>query len=419
MCGIACAQPPNHGVSTRHKLLVVSVDGFDWRYLRDRDTDSEAIPNLRKLMATGQVADGVTGVWPTITWPSHTSLLTGMPPDVHGILGNRRPRAEGGDYYWTASLIKVPTLLTCAALHHLTTAAVTWPVTVGAPLTYNLPEYFQRRNGGSMDMESIASKAVPADLVQQISRDEPSFPQQWMDDRTRTIAAVWLLQHRQPDLLLVHLVDLDSDQHDLGPFNVPSRATLERSDHLIGEMMQALPPDYDIAITADHGFEQVDHTANLNVLLQQHGIAGLVRSLGGLAVTDDPAAAEFLRRESAAGKDGIGRVIAPDELAKYAPSLKGVLLAVVPAEHFMFGMGGAPPLPNAATHDRPDAAITATPQYLTPPYEKGNHGFWPVRDDYSSIFILSGPRIHAEHLGRIEMTSIKDRLAAVLGLACP
>ncbi len=412
------AQVQSVPVAPRHKLLVVSVDGFDWRYLRDRDRDGERIPNLRKLMAEGQVADGVTGVWPTITWPSHTTLITGVPPDVHGILGNRRPRAESGDYYWTAGLIRVPTLLTCAAQQHLTTASVTWPVTVGAPLTYNLPEYFQRRNGGSMDTESVASKAVPADLVQQISRDEPSFPQQWMDDRTRTIAAVWLLQHRQPDLLLVHLVDLDSDQHDLGPFNVPSRATLERTDALIGEMMQALPPDYDIAITADHGFERVDHTANLNVLLKQHGITGTVRSLGGLAVTDDGAAAAFLREESAAGKDGIGRIIPPDELARYAPSLKGVMLAVAPQEHFMFGMGGAPPPATAATHDRPEAA-NAEPQYLTSPYEKGNHGFWPVRDDYSSVYILAGPGVRAEHLGRIEMTSIKDRLAKVLGLTCP
>ncbi len=406
--------------AARHKLLVVSVDGFDWRYLRDRDKDGERIPNLRTLMAKGQVADGVTGVWPTITWPSHTTLLTGVPPDVHGILGNRRPRAEGGDYYWTADLIKVPsTLLTCAAAQHLTTAAVTWPVTVGAPLTWNLPEYFQRRNGGSMDTESVASKAVPADLVDQITKDEPSFPQQWMDDRTRTLATVWLLKHKQPDLLLVHLVDLDSDQHDLGPFNVPSRATLERTDALIGEMMHALPKDYDIVVAADHGFERVDHTANLNVLLEQHGMTGKVRALGGLAVTDDAAVAAFLREESVAGKDGIGRVIPAEELAKYAPSLRGELLAVAPAEHFMFGMGGAPPPADAATHDRPDAAKPAGPQYLTPPYEKGNHGFWPVREDYSSVFILAGPGVKAGHLGRIEMVSIKDRLANVLGIVCP
>lgn len=98
---------------------------MDWRYLRDRDATGERIPNLRKLLAGGQVADGVTGVWPTITWPSHTTLITGVRPDQHGILGNRQPPSEGGDYYWSAHLLKVPSLLNCAADHGLTTAAIT------------------------------------------------------------------------------------------------------------------------------------------------------------------------------------------------------------------------------------------------------------------------------------------------------
>ena len=64
-----------------HKLLVLSVDGLDWRYLRDRDAMGLRIPNFRRLLAKGEVADGVIGVWPTITWPSHTSIITGVRPD--------------------------------------------------------------------------------------------------------------------------------------------------------------------------------------------------------------------------------------------------------------------------------------------------------------------------------------------------
>ena len=54
-------------------LLVLSVDGLDWRYLRDADRLGLKIPNLRRLMAEGEVAQGVIGVYPTVTWPSHTS----------------------------------------------------------------------------------------------------------------------------------------------------------------------------------------------------------------------------------------------------------------------------------------------------------------------------------------------------------
>lgn len=287
-------------------------------------------------------------------------------------------------------------------------------MTVDAPLTYNLPEYFQRRNGGSMDTASIASKAVPSTLVADISRDIPSFPQQWMNDRTRTLAAVWLLQHKQPDLLLVHLVDLDSDQHDLGPFNNTSRATLERTDELIGQMLNAvLAIGYDVVVTSDHGFERVNHMADLKILLADRGIAGDVRSLGGVATTNDPAAAAFLGFESETGKDGIGRIIPASELQQYAPGLAGSLLVVEPAEHYMFGSG-------SPGHDRPSTPdTTSAPQgFLTAPAEKGNHGFWPTRGDYGSVYVLFGANVSPKHLGRIEMISIKDRLAEVIGLNC-
>src|SRR6058998_3934626 len=182
------------------RLLVISVDGLDHRYLRDRDQLGLRIPNMRRLLNQGRYAQGVIGVYPTITWPSHTSLITGVRPDQHGILGNRRGRQDGGDYYWPADLLKTRTLWQAAHELGWTTAAVTWPVTVGAAITFNLPEYFQRRNGGAMDLESIAAKATPG-LVEEIAAAYPSFPQQWMDDRTRTLAVRYLLQRKAPDLV--------------------------------------------------------------------------------------------------------------------------------------------------------------------------------------------------------------------------
>src|SRR5579863_3986195 len=64
----------------------------------------------------------------------------------------------------------------------------------------------------------------------QISAEYPSFPQKWMDDRTRTLAAVWLLHHEKPQLLLIHLVDLDSEAHENAQFSREANAILERID---------------------------------------------------------------------------------------------------------------------------------------------------------------------------------------------
>jgi predicted AlkP superfamily pyrophosphatase or phosphodiesterase len=101
------------------------------------------------------------GVVPTVTWPSHTTLITGVTPAEHGILGNRRPPNEGGEYYWDVSLLKVPALLDIARAAGLKSGAITWPVTVNAPVDYNLPEYFTKRNGGAIDLRGIESKATP------------------------------------------------------------------------------------------------------------------------------------------------------------------------------------------------------------------------------------------------------------------
>lgn len=357
------------------------------------------IPTLRRLMREGRVAQGVVGVFPTITWPSHTSLITGKRPDQHGILGNRRPKSDGGDYYWNVDLLKARTLWQAVHEQGWTSAAITWPVTVGASIDFNLPEYFLRRQGGDMDLLGVSEKGTPG-LAAEIAKAFPSFPQQWVDDRTRTLAVRYLLQAKHPDLLLVHLVGLDSEEHDQGPFTPNANAVLEYTDELIGTMLAAVPPDTVVALVSDHGFERVDKTANVAVLLAQNNISGKVQSMGGVVATSDPAVADFLRRVAADTSNGIGRQIPRDEVIRYAPQLGSMVAVFEPAPHVMFGPG-------------------TKGDYFTPPYEKGNHGFWPTRDDYRSVFVLWGPGVKAGVEPEMQMLSIASRLAGVMGLRFP
>jgi len=376
-----------------HRLLVISVDGLDWRYLRDRDALGLRIPNFRKLMAKSQVADGVVGVWPTITWPSHTTMLTGVRPDQHGILGNASGPPDPALSYWSASKIKVPTLTQCLAGAGRSVGAVNWPVTVDAKIDWNLPEVYARRNGDSSDMDTVDKFGTPG-LVAEIGRAYPSFAQQWLDDRSRALATIYLVTRKHPDLMLLHFAELDSEQHEEGPFVPHAKAVVERTDELIGDIIKALPKDYVVALVSDHGFEQVDHLANLKVLAAADGVMGAMTVTGGLVTSSDPQAIAWLRSQS--GKGEVGREVPQDELKRHAPQLAGV--AFEPAPHVMFGNTG------------PARSSSQT---------KGNHGFWPTRPDYHSIFLLSGPGIKPAQLGTIEMVSLKDRLADALGARCP
>src|SRR5262249_40621966 len=150
-------------------------------------------------------------------------------------------------------LLKTTTLLDAAHQAGLKTATVTWPVTVGAASDFNLPEYFEKRRGGAMDLKSVSSKANPPDLVDRITGMFPSFHQEWVDDRTRMLAVRYLLKTEHPDLTLVHLVDLDSEEHDNAPYTPEALAILEYTDELIGSVIQDLPRDYTLVVVSDHG----------------------------------------------------------------------------------------------------------------------------------------------------------------------
>src|SRR5687768_17471482 len=140
LCSAAClAAPPS--------VLVISVDGLHPAYVIDADRHGLKIPALRRLMQQGAHASGVVGVVPTVTYPSHTTLMTGLAPREHGIISNTpfdplNVNKEG--WYWYAEDIKTKTLWEVAAGAGLRTASVNWPVTVGdRHIAFLLPEFWR------------------------------------------------------------------------------------------------------------------------------------------------------------------------------------------------------------------------------------------------------------------------------------
>ena len=386
--------------AARLRLLVVSIDGLDHRYLRDSDKLGLRIPNLRRLRDEGRWAGGVVGVHPTVTWPSHTTIVTGVTPERHGILSNNRPAAEGGERYWFTSLLKAPPLWDAAAQAGLKTAAIHWPVTVGARIDWNLPEYFRRRQGGGMDMDSTDEKAT-AGLVARISRAYPSFPQEWVDDRVRALATIYLLQHEKPDLTLLHFIDHDDAAHQHGPFTTRANAVLELTDELLGLILGARPEGTVVAIVSDHGFERVDKVVNLWAAQRKRGQGGEIASFGTLAAAKDAGAAELLRTLSAAGEAGVGREIPSEEVQRFAPTtLRSYTALFEPLPHFQF----------ARYREAPEETV---------PKGRGDHGYWPGRADYRATFLLWGESIRRGGTPEVPMTSLAGELAAILDLRFP
>jgi predicted AlkP superfamily pyrophosphatase or phosphodiesterase len=128
-------------------LILISVDGMKPEYVTQASQHSLKIPVLRSFLTHGSYAEGVIGVIPTVTYPSHTAMVTGVWPAEHGVIDNTLfdpLREHPNTWYWDFSDIKVPTLYTAADAAGIKTANVGWPVTVGAPIDYNIAEGTQR-----------------------------------------------------------------------------------------------------------------------------------------------------------------------------------------------------------------------------------------------------------------------------------
>ncbi|MCI0581528.1 MAG: alkaline phosphatase family protein, partial [Chloroflexi bacterium] len=126
--------------------VVVSVDGLMPSSYTQPDELGLAIPQLRRLVADGTSAEGVVGVLPSVTYPSHTTMTTGVPPLLHGVAANRLfdPEDRSNEAWtWYAEDVRVPTLLDAARARGLRTAALFWPVTVGIEADLLVPEYWR------------------------------------------------------------------------------------------------------------------------------------------------------------------------------------------------------------------------------------------------------------------------------------
>ena len=362
-------------------LVVISIDGMDHRYLRDRDKLGLKIPNIRRLIAEGKWADaGVVGVMPSETFPAHTTMMTGTLPREHGILQNNNPRT--GERNWFSVQIQVPVLWDAAQAAGLKTASVEWPVTVGARIDFDFPEKFSPQSGtGQMTLAEHAPVTTPG-LIEKISAKYPSFATGKVDDRIRTLATLYLLQEARADFIMLHLVDHDSAAHTYTPYSRESIATLEFADECLGRIIAALPTAGVIALVSDHGFEKTDRAISLK------SFGNDVEVQSKAAITGRADVAERLRASGL-----VGREIPQTELRHYAPEWAG---------KFVFEPPG-----NAVFGDEPLKA------------PRGDHGYWPRRNDYRSAFVLWGSGVKQERLGEIEMTSLAARFAEVLGLRFP
>ncbi len=390
------AGPPE--LPRRHKLIIISIDGMDARFLNDPALRVK-VPNIRKLMKDGASAT-VVGVAPSETWPAHASMVTGVSPWQNGILANNIP-GKPNEHYFAASDLKTPALWNAASSAGMKTATVYWPTTLGAGVAWDFPEYWEGSQANAVSLAAISAKATPPGIGAQVAKMFPAFEKELWDDSTSAYAAITLLSNEKPDLVFVHMAEVDAEQHETMALSIYARDILENDDDLIGQILRKAEPGTLVALVSDHGFENNNRTVRPKVLLRQAGVKGRVEVADGLIGTSEAPVAEALRRLMAQGrKNGLAREVKMAEVKARAPGL-GRWIAAFDT------------LPDCLASDEDHGPGVGPGTHL------GAHGFWPTRPNYRSVFILSGVGVRPVKLGEIDMLQIAPTLAEALGVKLP
>ncbi len=408
---------------TRPAVLLISIDSLMPDYVLQADRYGLHIPNLRRVAEEGTYAAGVKGVVPTVTYPSHTTILSGVSPAKHGIYSNHPfdPLGKNLDgWYWYAEDIRVPTLWDIASAAGLLTVNVDWPVSVGARAAFNIPQVW--RAGTEDDRKLIRALSTPLlrDLEQELGPYAEGSNEDIAGDERRARFAVRLLEREKPNFMTAYFTGLDSEQHKSGPFSAESMAVLERIDAVVGRLRAAAEGASGgraiICVVSDHGMVRTDKTVNLVSAFRRAGLmtieGGKVKAWsaapwpnGGSAaiMLRDPADREtllnvrkLLDRLAGDSSSGVRRVLDAGEIRAMGGFPEAAFLVDL-KPGYRIGGGAQGPLVSAAK-------------------PAGTHGYVPSLAQMNACFFLAGPGIPRRALGEIDMRSIAPTLARLLGL---
>lgn len=398
-------------------VVVISIDGLPPSTYTA--PGGPAVPTLRRLAAEGAYARGVVGVFPSVTYPSHTAMMTGLRPDRHGIYNNRildpEDRSNAG-WYWYARDVKAPTLPGVVRARGLRAAAVSWPVTVGADLDFLVPEFARSEHPETLALLSALSK--PSTLLDDVeaARGEPlPWP---LTDRERTDMAAWIIRVHRPHLLLLHIFDTDSAQHAHGPGSPQAIEAIEAADRHVARVLEAidaagLRARTNVVVVSDHGFLPVTDRLQLNARFKQEGwletdARGRITRWNVYFQASGGSGFVFLRDPSDTGLLAKVRAVVEAVAADPANGVQQVL-----SEEDLRELGADPRASFAVDMRAGFYTGYGHDALLAPAPSKGGHGFHPERPELHASLIMAGPQVPAAgDLGVVRMTQLAPTLAS-------
>lgn len=271
----------------KKRLLVFSADALvheDIAYLKTKK-------NFNRLLEGACEIEAVRTIYPSITYPAHTSMITGCTPGKHGVCSNYSFSLgnKADSWQWFHSAVKVKDILSAAKEAGYSTGAVFWPVTGCHPdVDYLLNEYWMPVPGDSL-RRAFERSGSSEQVLRIVDKNEHLLPPQhvnggkknmmlqpWIDDFLIACACDIIREYR-PELMLIHDGIMDGTRHKNGVFNENTRPALDFLDRQLGLVADALEEAgvrerTDFVLVSDHGQRDFARILKLNVFLADNGL---------------------------------------------------------------------------------------------------------------------------------------------------
>jgi Uncharacterized proteins of the AP superfamily len=416
-------------LSTNQHLVIISLDSLGFRDINEHRSE---LPTLNKLVNGGTWVKEVKGIYPTLTYPSHTTIITGQYPNVHGIVNNTKIQTQrrSPDWFWYQKDVKVPTLYDLARKQNLKTAAFLWPVTAGSKINYNLAEIFPNRIWTNQVLVSLkaSSPLFILEMNQKYGKLRNGIHQPQLDEFI-TACAVDTIKNKKPNLTLLHLVDMDSMRHRYGVRSDEAMEALHRLDNHVAKVIAATKAastfeDTNFVILGDHYQINVDKMIHLNTLFAKRGWVTprpdqtFKNDWRVMAKTCDGCTYIYTRnfdqlerlRDLLNGVEGIERIYSQQEAIARGADPECTLMVEAKAGYYF-----------TDESERAQVVEKVMPEMMGDADRyQGVHGYDPDKPGYKTTLIFNGPMVKENQT--IDQANLVDEaptFAKLLGLKFP
>jgi len=356
----------------KNYVLLVSLDGFRWDYCKIYNT-----PNLNRLAQQGVKAERLISSFPTVTFPNHYSIATGLYPDHHGLINNSFPAPDLGLFYRMGDR-----------------TAVENPAFYGGEPVWETAE---KQGARSASFYWVGSEAR-----------HPSYWKKYDESVTYEARIDTVIKwlgyppEKRPELVTLYFDEPDATGHKFGPVSPQTKRVVERLDSLMGVLrtkLSMLPEarKINLIIVSDHGMEAISHERYINIksLVPERMIASIS---GGNPV--------YLINPSAGKKDSILYLL------NKSKGLKAWSKSDLPSRwHY----GTNPRIPEIVVVADSSWSIGTRPDGSS--LRGGAHGYDNRNSDMYAIFYAAGPSFKKNYkLKELNNVDIYNLICKILNI---